>query len=167
MDTKKNTPINAKNPLTLYFDLGIEDNFDYIYFVKRAPNTYAPKVLTISTSQDNITWYEEETVTTEVNGELVEINLNKKLHTRYVKLHITETTRPNPGYIALVSVEFIEKNVKYALKNPEFIHILYDTGATNKFATEEELEQIETNKTNISNIQEQVGYAITELQGVL
>ena len=31
-------------------------------------------------------------------------------------------------------VEFIEKNVKYALKNPEFIHILYDTGATNKVA---------------------------------
>ena len=132
MHTKKNTPINAKNPLTLYFDLGIEYNFDYIYFVKRAPNTYAPKVLTISTSQDNITWNEEETVTTEVNGELVEINLNKKLYSRYVKMHITETTQPNPGYIALVSVDFVEKNVKYALKNPEFIHILYDTGATNK-----------------------------------
>ena len=27
--------------------------------------------------------------------------------------------------------------------------------------------QIETNKNNISNLQEQVGYAITELQGVL
>ena len=47
-------------------------------------------------------------------------------------MHITETIQPNPGYIALVSVEFIEKNVNYALKNPEFVHILYDKGATNK-----------------------------------
>jgi hypothetical protein len=42
-----------------------------------------------------------------------------------------------------------------------------DTGATNKFATEEELEQIETNETNISLLQQQVGYANTELEGVL
>lgn len=42
-----------------------------------------------------------------------------------------------------------------------------DTGATNKFATEEELEQIEANKNNILSLQEQVGYAISELEGVL
>ena len=43
-------------------------------------------------------------------------------------MYITETTSPNPGYIALVSVEFIEKNVNYALKNPEYIHINYYKG---------------------------------------
>ena len=46
-------------------------------------------------------------------------------------MHITETTQPNPGYIALVSVEFIEKNVNYALKNPEFVHIFYYEGEAN------------------------------------
>ena len=130
--TKRNTPINARNPLTLYFDLGREYYFDYIYFVKRAPNNYAPKVLTISISTDNEIWVEKETVTVEINDDLAEINLSNKLHSRYIKMHITETAQPNPGYIALVSVEFIEKNVNYALKNPEFVHILYDKGATNK-----------------------------------
>ena len=125
--TKKNTPINARNPLTLYFDLGKEYYFDYIYFVKRGPNNYAPKILTISTSTDNETWVGEETITVNINGELAEINLSNKLHSRYIKMHITETTQPNPGYIALVSVEFVEKNVNYGLKNPEYIHIFYDT----------------------------------------
>jgi hypothetical protein len=39
--------------------------------------------------------------------------------------------------------------------------------ALNSGITSTDVEQIETNKTNISNLQEQVGYAITELQGVL
>jgi hypothetical protein len=56
------------------------------------------------------------------------MNLSNKLYSRYVKMHITETTQPNPGYIALVSVEFIEKNVNYALKNPEYFHIFYYKG---------------------------------------
>ena len=42
---------------------------------------------------------------------------------------ITETTSPNPGYIALVSVEFIEKNINYALKYPEYAQITYQSGA--------------------------------------
>ena len=46
-------------------------------------------------------------------------------------MYITETTAPNPGYIALSSVEFIEKNVNYALKNPEYIHIYYPEGGEN------------------------------------
>ena len=128
LHTKKGKAINANNPLTFIFDLGRDYYFDYIYFVKRSPNNYAPKTLTISTSDDNTNWVEAETVTTEVNGELVEINLTNKLHSRYVKMYITETTSPNPGYIALVSVEFIEKNVNYALKNPEYIHINYYKG---------------------------------------
>jgi len=126
--TKKNTPINAKNPLTLIFDLGREYYYDYIYFIKRAPNNYAPKTLTLSTSDDGENWVEAETITTEVNGDLVEMNLNNKLHSRYVKMHITEATTTNPGYIALVSVEFIEKNVNYALKNPEYVNIHYYKG---------------------------------------
>ena len=126
--TKKNTPINDKNPLTLIFDLGREYFYDYIYFIKRAPNNYAPKTLTLSTSDDGKNWVEAETITTEVKGDLVEMNLNNKHHSRYVKMHITETTSPNPGYIALVSVEFIEKNVNYALKNPEYVNIHYYKG---------------------------------------
>ena len=129
--TKKGKAINANNPLTLIFDLGREYYFDYIYFVKRGPNNYAPKTLTISTSDDNTNWVEAETVTTQANGDLVEINLSNKLHSRYVKMYITETTSPNPGYIALSSVEFVEKNVNYALKNPEYIHIYYPEGGEN------------------------------------
>ena len=128
LHTQKNVAINANHPLTFIFDLGREYYFDYIYFVKGGNNNYAPKTLTISTSDDNTNWVEAETVTTEVNGELVEINLTNKLHSRYVKMYITETTAPNPGYIALSSVEFIEKNVNYALKNPEYIHINYYKG---------------------------------------
>ena len=126
--TKRNTPINANNPLTFIFDLGREYYYDYIYFVKRGPNNYAPKTLTISTSDDGENWVEAETLTTVVNGDLVEMNLKNKLHSRYVKMHITETTSPNPGYIALISVEFIEKNVNYALKNPEYVNIHYYKG---------------------------------------
>jgi len=130
--TKKGKAINANNPLTLIFDLGREYYFDYIYFVKRAPNNYAPKTLTLSTSTDSTNWVEKETLTTKVTGDLVEMNLSKKLNSRYVKMHITETTSPNPGYIALVSVEFIEKNVNYALKNPEYVNISYYEGESDK-----------------------------------
>ncbi len=126
--TKRNTPINNKNPLTLIFDLGRKYHYDYIYFVKRGPNNYAPKTLTLSTSDDGENWVEAETLTTVVNGDLVEMNLKNKLHSRYVKMHITETTSPNPGYIALVSVEFIEKKVNYALKNPEYVNIHFYEG---------------------------------------
>ena len=127
--TKRNTRINENNPLTLIFDLGREYYYNYIYFVKRGPNNYAPKKLTISISNDNVTWTEKKTLETEVGNEIVEINLSEKLHSRYVKLHITETTSPNPGYIALVSVEFIEKGVNYALTLPEMVNITYTTGA--------------------------------------
>ena len=127
--TKRNTRINENNPLTLIFDLGREYYYNYIYFVKRGPNNYAPKKLTISISNDNVTWTEKKTLETEVGNEIVEINLSEKLHSRYVKLHITETTSPSPGYIALVSVEFIEKGVNYALTLPEMVNITYTTGA--------------------------------------
>ena len=128
LHTKKGKPINANNPLTFIFDLGREYYYDYIYFVKKSPNNYAPKTLTISTSDNGENWVEAETITTEINGDLVEINLTNKLHSRYVKMYITEATTTNPGYIALVSVEFIEKNVNYALKNPEYAHITYYKG---------------------------------------
>jgi len=128
LHTKKGKPINANNPLTFIFDLGREYYYDYIYFVKKSPNNYAPKTLTISTSDDGENWVEAETITTEINDDLVEINLTNKLHSRYVKMYITEATTTNPGYIALVSVEFIEKNVNYALKNPEYAHITYYKG---------------------------------------
>lgn len=42
-----------------------------------------------------------------------------------------------------------------------------DSNTTNKFATQAQLNQIETNKNNISSLQQQVGYANTELEGVL
>ena len=126
--TKKGKAINSANPLTLIFDLGREYSFDYIYFVKRGPKNYAPKTLTISISNDNETYTDKETVTTEVENDIVKINLSAKLRTRYVKMHITETTSPNPGYIALVSVEFIEQNINYALKFPEYAKITYIAG---------------------------------------
>ena len=47
-------------------------------------------------------------------------------------MHITETTSPSPGYIALIPVEFIEKGVGYALKEHEFVHIGYYKGEENK-----------------------------------
>ena len=42
-----------------------------------------------------------------------------------------------------------------------------DSTSTNKFATTAQLSQIESNKNNISLLSEQVGYAITTLEGVL
>ena len=132
MHTKKGKAINSANPLTLIFDLGKVYYFDYIYFVKKGPNNYAPKTIIISTSDDNINFIEQEEITTVINGDNVEINLSKKYQTRYIKMHITETTSPSPGYIALISVEFIEKGVSYALKKPEFAHIGYYKGEENK-----------------------------------
>jgi hypothetical protein len=131
MHTKKGKAINANNPLTIIFDLGRIYYFDYIYFVKKSPNNYAPKTIMISTSDDGENFVEQEEVTTEVSGDLVEINLSKKLNSRYVKMHITKTTSPSPGYIALISVEFIEKGVSYALKKPEFAKIGYYKGEEN------------------------------------
>jgi hypothetical protein len=126
--TKRNTRINSDNPLTLVFDLGKVYSYDYIYFVKRGPNNYAPAKLNISTSDDNITYTEGKVYTTVVGNEKVEINLDSKLTSRYVKMVITETTEPISGYIALVSVEFIEKNINYALKYPEYAQITYKSG---------------------------------------
>ena len=131
LHTKKNTPIRESNPLTLDFDLGREYYFDYIYFVKRGPNNYAPKNVTISISTDGNTWVEKETLEVEINGNLAEINLSEKLHTRYIRIHITKTTTENTGYIALTSVEFIEKNVEYIQKRPEYAQIYYPKGETN------------------------------------
>ena len=128
LHTRKNKAINANNPLTIIFDLGRVYSYDYIYFVRRTPNNYAPRTLTLSYSDDNITYTEFGEVTTEDNGVLTEMNLSSKLTSRYVKMHITKTSSPNPGYIALVSVEFIEKGINYALKNPEFVHIGYYKG---------------------------------------
>jgi hypothetical protein len=42
-----------------------------------------------------------------------------------------------------------------------------DTNATNKFATAAQLSQIETNKNNISSIQQTIGDINTVLEGVL
>ena len=131
MHTKKGKAINVNNPLTIIFDLGRIYYFDYIYFVKKSPNNYAPKTIMISTSDDGENFVEQEEVITEVSGDLVEINLSKKLNSRYVKMHITKTTSPSPGYIALISVEFIEKGVSYALKKPEFAKIGYYKGEEN------------------------------------
>ena len=126
--TRKNKPINANNPLTIIFDLGRIYSYDYIYFVRRSPNNYAPKTLTLSYSNDNITYTEYGDVTVERNGELAEMILNRVLTSRYVKMHIFEATTANPGYIALVSVEFIQRGINYALKTPEFVHIGYYEG---------------------------------------
>ena len=43
-------------------------------------------------------------------------------------MNITVTTAPNPGYIALISVEFIEKGVSFSLRNPEYAQIKYVEG---------------------------------------
>ena len=42
-----------------------------------------------------------------------------------------------------------------------------DSSSANKFATAAQLQQIATNENNISTLQQQVGYANTELEGVL
>ena len=126
--TKRNTPINERNPLTIYFDLGKNYNYNYIYFVKKGPNNYAPRTLTLAYSLDNTTWTTYGVVTTVNNGDLIEINLDRTIQSRYVRMNITVTTAPNPGYIALISVEFIEKGVSFSLRNPEYAQIKYVEG---------------------------------------
>lgn len=134
MHTKKNKKINSDNPLTIIFDLGRVYDFDYIYFIRREPNNYVPKKLTLSISNDNSEWNDIGEITTSQDNDIskVEIFLEEKISSRYVKMHITETTDTSTGYIALVSVEFIDKNLLYYQKTPEFAKIgNYDADKNN------------------------------------
>ena len=133
MHTKRNTPINSDNPLTLIFNLGRKYYFDYIYFARQGYNNYVPKTLVILISEDNNNWNEIGTFTTSQENDInkVEIFLEDKVYTQYVKIHITEASTINPGYIALNSVEFIERNTLYYQKKPEFPHIGNYSSETN------------------------------------
>ena len=77
MNTIKGKAINSGSPPTLIFDLGKVYYFDYIYFLKKGPNNYAPKTIIISTSDDNYNFVQQQEITTVINVDNVEINLTK------------------------------------------------------------------------------------------
>lgn len=119
MHTQRGKAINSANPLTLIFDLGKIYYFDYISIQQGGNNYYLPAKLTISTSEDKETWIDEKEYRTTKSGNSAIINLEEKLHTRYIKLHITEAAT-SPFYIAIKSIDFIEQGVKFYQKPPEF-----------------------------------------------
>ena len=121
MHTKQSVKIKEDNPLTLIFDLGRKYYFDYISFKQGGNNYYLPKKFILSISEDGENWVEEKEYTTEESGNSAVVTLEDKLYSRYIKLHIIEASQPNPGYIAIKSIEFLEKETTiYYQKNPEF-----------------------------------------------
>ena len=123
MHTKRGEGIKESNPLTLIFDLGKKYFFDYISIKKGGNNFYLPKKVFISISQDGENWENEEQYITSEKSSSVDISLNNKIYTKFIKLHITEATQTNPGYIAIKSIDFIELGIKYYQKTPEFPEI--------------------------------------------
>ena len=119
MHTKQNVRISSSNPLDLTFDLGKEYYFDHISLLQGGNNYCLPEIVAITTSEDKLTWVNEKVFDSHQSGKLAIINLEEKLHTRYINLHITKSTCGS-GYIVINSIEFYENGVKFYQKTPEF-----------------------------------------------
>ena len=122
MHTRQDLRISKASPLILDFDLGKLYYFDYIIF-NRGPKIKGwnlPLNLNLLTSEDGINWNEEGEFTTEKSGErLAELNIGKKLYTRYIRFEITKQIEGN--YVAIATIEFIEKNLLLYQKMPEYV----------------------------------------------
>lgn len=109
------------------------------------------------------------------NGNTIEFSVADLVYG--LQTELSETNKLNPAYInydsthrAVSDAEKSEWNGKQdAIDSSHKLSadLVDDTGATNKFATAEELEQIETNKNNILSIQQTMGDINSVLEGVL
>lgn len=105
----------------------------------------------------------QKVVLTLQNGNTIEFSVADLVYG--LQTELSETNKLNPAYInydnmhrAVSEAEKSEWNGKQdAIDSSHKLSadLVDDTGATNKFATAEELEQIETNKNNISSIQQE------------
>lgn len=105
----------------------------------------------------------QKVVLTLQNGNTIEFSVADLVYG--LQTELSETNKLNPAYInydnmhrAVSDAEKSEWNGKQdAIDSSHKLSadLVDDTGATNKFATAEELEQIETNKNNISSIQQE------------
>ena len=106
----------------------------------------------------------QKVVLTLQNGNTVEFSVADLVYG--LQTELSETNKLNPAYInydsmhrAVSDTEKSEWNGKQDAINSSHklsADFIDDTGATNKFATDEELEQIETNKNNISSIENSI-----------
>ena len=113
----------------------------------------------------------QKVVLTLQNGNTIEFSVADLVYG--LQTELSETNKLNPAYInydsthrAVSDAEKSEWNGKQdAIDSSHKLSadLVDDTGATNKFATEEELEQIETNKNNISSLTAELAkYVIAE-----
>jgi hypothetical protein len=96
------------------------------------------------------------------NGNTIEFSVADLVYG--LQTELSETNKLNPAYINYDSThravsdteksEWTGKQDAIDSSHKLSADFIDDTGATNKFATEEELEQIETNKTNILSEQQ-------------
>lgn len=117
----------------------------------------------------------QKVVLTLQNGNTIEFSVADLVYG--LQTEISETNKLNPAYInydnthrAVSDAEKSEWNGKQdAIDSSHKLSadLVDDTGATNKFATAEELEQIETNKNNILSIQQTMGDINSVLEEVL
>ena len=121
MHTGRNFRISNTNPLIINFDLGKLYYFDHIIFTRGPIKAfYVPKIFNISISEDGVNWNEEGEFTAERNGDNhAELNIGKKLYTRYIRLDITKQFEGY--YVAFAKIDFIEKSLKLYQKTPEFV----------------------------------------------
>ena len=106
----------------------------------------------------------QKVVLTLQNGNTIEFSVADLVYG--LQTELSETNKLNPAYInydsthrAVSDTEKSEWNGKQDVIDSSHklsADFIDDTGATNKFATEEELEQIETNKNNISFINSKI-----------
>ena len=117
----------------------------------------------------------QKVVLTLQNGNTIEFSVADLVSG--LQTELSETNKLNPAYInydnthrAVSDAEKSEWNGKQdAIDSSHKLSadLVDDTGATNKFATAEELEQIETNKNNILSIQQTMGDINSVLEEVL
>ena len=117
----------------------------------------------------------QKVVLTLQNGNTIEFSVADLVYG--LQTELSETNKLNPAYInydnthrAVSDAEKSEWNGKQdAIDSSHKLSadLVDDTGATNKFATAEELEQIETNKNNILSIQQTMGDINSVLEEVL
>ena len=107
----------------------------------------------------------QKVVLTLQNGNTIEFSVADLVYG--LQTELSETNKLNPAYInydsthrAVSDTEKSEWNGKQDVIDSSHklsADFVDDTNAANKFATEEELEQIETNKNNISSIETTIG----------
>lgn len=121
MHTDRNFRISISSPLVLIFDLGKIYYFDQIIFNK-GPNVkafYLPKNFKLLLSDDGEIWNEDGEYTAEKSGDRIAVvDICKKLNTRYVKLEITKQFEGY--YVAIAKIDFIESNILFYQKKPEY-----------------------------------------------